>query len=356
MPNPFYYAGYVPPEQFVGRSSELAAIFGLLEVADTKQLQSVSIVGPRRIGKSSLLRYIANCYPRHLTQAAQYRLAYVDLQSAECKTRLGLLRSILQKLQLGTSNQGALTLEKFEATLRNLKKHTKPIYPVICLDEFEKLGEYPDEFGDDLFDSWRSLMNEYAVAFITASHTSLSDLANRKKLTSQFFNMFSVQPLNVLTASEVQILVTRGKQCDRPFSEDECQFIISLAGNHPYKLQLAGSLLYRAKESARADREHLRKQFEFQVEQIELNTSQKTLRIKNRALAVLRWLCHLPEMLGRAILEGVLLRKKDDVSSTTAWIVGAGLIIVLIALVLDWIQFSADDLWKLIERTRGTGK
>jgi len=51
MPNPFYYGGHVSPEQFVGRKAELARIFSALEVAHSGQMQSVSVVGPRRIGK-----------------------------------------------------------------------------------------------------------------------------------------------------------------------------------------------------------------------------------------------------------------------------------------------------------------
>ena len=55
MSNPFYYGGRVEPDQFVGRQSELRRIFAALEIAHTGQMQSVSVVGPRRIGKSSLL-------------------------------------------------------------------------------------------------------------------------------------------------------------------------------------------------------------------------------------------------------------------------------------------------------------
>ena len=98
MPNPFFYGGRVNPEQFVGRSAELQRIFAGLEVTHTGQMQSFSVVGPRRIGKSSLLFYIANKYARDLTQAAQYRFGYFELSDAHCRTLDGLLDGILKQL------------------------------------------------------------------------------------------------------------------------------------------------------------------------------------------------------------------------------------------------------------------
>ncbi|MEZ4516185.1 MAG: ATP-binding protein [Chloroflexota bacterium] len=53
--NPFYHRGAIRrQEDFIGRSTELAQILGLL-----RNGQSVSLIGPRRIGKSSLLLHLA---------------------------------------------------------------------------------------------------------------------------------------------------------------------------------------------------------------------------------------------------------------------------------------------------------
>src|SRR5688572_1623986 len=56
--NPFFHRGAIRwAEEFHGREAEIAQILGLL-----RNGQSVSLIGPRRIGKSSLLL--------HLTRAA----------------------------------------------------------------------------------------------------------------------------------------------------------------------------------------------------------------------------------------------------------------------------------------------
>ena len=67
MPNPFYFGGYIrDPDQFVGRKAILRNIFSALETVHTGQIQSVSIVGPRRIGRSSLLYQATQQYGRYL--------------------------------------------------------------------------------------------------------------------------------------------------------------------------------------------------------------------------------------------------------------------------------------------------
>ncbi len=101
MPNPFYYGGHVNPDQFVGRRAELQRIFAGLEVAHTGQMQSFSVVSPRRIGKLSLLFYIANKFAAHMAQAECYRFGYFELSDAHCRALDGLLDGILKQLGAG---------------------------------------------------------------------------------------------------------------------------------------------------------------------------------------------------------------------------------------------------------------
>jgi hypothetical protein len=61
-------------------------------------MQSVSIVGERRIGKSSLLFHLKQTYPQWLSQPACYCFAYIDLQSARHDTLPDLLNGILKEL------------------------------------------------------------------------------------------------------------------------------------------------------------------------------------------------------------------------------------------------------------------
>jgi uncharacterized membrane protein (Fun14 family) len=351
MPNPFFYGGRVEPEQFIGRRAELQRIFAGLEVAHTGQMQSFSVVGPRRIGKSSLLFYVAQRYARYLHDAAPYRFAYIELQDAHCHTLTGLLDGILKQLGAGQLVGNAPPLVEFQDAILALK--ARDILPVVCLDEFEELIHHRDQFTFDFYESWRFLMNQHALAFITASKVPLIDLAQTLGYTSPFFNIFTHLTLGEFTDAEARELIARGAACDRPFTPTEQNELLLLAGKHPYKLQLAGSLLYLAKgESGTVDWAELRRAFQQQCELAGLETPiQKTLRA--RIGAALRWLFALPELLGRAILEGLLRLKKDDVSETTAWIVGAVLLVVLVLILLGYVSVNLEDALKLVERLRG---
>lgn len=351
MSNPFFYGGRVEPEQFVGRRAELQRIFAGLEVAHTGQMQSFSVVGPRRIGKSSLLFYVANRYARYLHDAAPYRFAYIELQDARCHTLTGLLDGILKQLDAGELVGNKTPLVAFQDAILALK--ARGALPVVCLDEFEELVYRREQFMFDFYESLRYLMNQHALALVTASKTSLIDLAQTLGYTSPFFNIFAHLPLGEFTDAEARELIARGAACDRPFTPTEQMEILTLAGKHPYKLQLAGSLLYLAKAESRAvDWARLRRAFGEQLYQVGLGVPvQKSWGAKIRS--ALRWVGRFPELVGRAILESLLRLKRDDVSETTAWIVGAVPLIVLILTLLGYITINLEDVLKLIERLRG---
>ena len=316
MPNPFFYGGRIAPEQFVGRRAELRRIFAGLDIAHTGQMQSFSVVGPRRIGKSSLLFYIAQRHAHYLTvppviaseakqsptpeseiAAAQpfdsaalrsgsrlamtqtaYRFAYIELQDARCHTLTGLLDNILT--QLGASERVGNTspLVAFQDAIVALR--ARGALPVVCLDEFEELVHRREQFTLDFYESLRYLMNQHALALVTASKTPLIDLAQTLGYTSPFFNIFTHLPLGELTDDEARELIARGATCDRAFTPTEQMEILTLAGNHPYKLQLAGSLLYLAKGESRAvDWAHLRREFVRQLQHVGLEADiPRTLR------------------------------------------------------------------------------
>jgi len=109
-----------------------------------------------------------------LQNAARYRFVYLDLQDARCHTLQGLLGQITTELGI-RGKIGQLSLVTFQDAIIALKQ--QGILPVICLDEFEELVERQTAFPGDVYDSWRSLMNQHALAFITASKTPLPALA-----------------------------------------------------------------------------------------------------------------------------------------------------------------------------------
>jgi hypothetical protein len=247
MPNPFFFAGKITnPEHFVGREKELKKIFGYLDTAHTGQIQHVSVVGERRIGKSSLLYHLSQTYTTRLSNNGKYRFVYLDLDNPHCHTLHGLLRYILDKLDLPAPSQP--TLARFYDLIEQ-EHEKKDIWPVLLMDEFEHLPSRVTEFPDQFYEALRSLGNNNIVGLITASQHTLQNMASKEKLTSPFFNIFHQIDLGEFPDVEAQALLNRGRVSDQAFTNGDCEQIIKIAGKHPARLQVVAGLTYETKSN-----------------------------------------------------------------------------------------------------------
>jgi hypothetical protein len=118
---------------------------------------------------------------------------------------------------------------------------------ILCLDEFEGLARNA-RFEPDFYGELRSLASELGVVMITASKRSLYELTyeHAETLSSPFFNIFSELPLTLMPPDEARLLLTRvAEQGGGPgLCDDEVDYALTLAGPHPFFLQLAGAQLY----------------------------------------------------------------------------------------------------------------
>lgn len=93
-PNPFCNRGVITdPDDFFGRETQIAEIITRLAT-----MQSTSVVGERRIGKSSLLYHLCQTGARRLKNES-YRFCYVDLQDAHYHTAVGFFETVLHKIE-----------------------------------------------------------------------------------------------------------------------------------------------------------------------------------------------------------------------------------------------------------------
>jgi eukaryotic-like serine/threonine-protein kinase len=84
--NPFTYGNPISdPRRFFGRAREVEQIFGRLR---NEEFESSSVVGDRRIGKTSLLNYLADPGIRaaHGLEPERYNFFYIDLQMVDGET------------------------------------------------------------------------------------------------------------------------------------------------------------------------------------------------------------------------------------------------------------------------------
>jgi uncharacterized protein len=343
MPNPFVFGGRITDSaHFIGRKMELQRIFGALEAANTGQLQHISIVGPRRIGKSSLLYHLTQVYSQRLQQPDKYRFVYVDLDDAHCHTLPGLLGFILQRLGLSYNKQPKLT--QFQETIEQLSQ-THGFYPVLCLDEFEHLTKRREQFPNEVFEVWRSLGSNSRAAFVTASQHSLGELIQQGDLTSTFHNIFTHIPLGVFTNEDAHTLLARNT--DRPFTSDEQYQLFDLTGRFPARLQIAASLLYQAKDGNDINWDTLKTDYQHQIDQIFEKASSPTQKMPGWLGEVGRAIfITAPQYLGRFVLD--LFGRhdaKDSSANMLGWLIiitGLGLLLRVFTMqtVVDWFRYN----------------
>ena len=218
---------------FHGRQTQLNHISTRLQ-----RMQSASIVGARRIGKSSLLHFLSH---GGLGRAGnQYLFVHLDLQSARCHTLSGFLQTILSKCDCNPSvilnaNSKSKNLVAFTDELLIAPKSRQKI--VLCLDEFENTFKHPTQFGEDFFDHMRSQISRRRFALVTATKHPLQILCLQGQMTSPFYNVFTQITLGEWIREEAESFVEKHKT-SALFTEEELQFINSPLELHPLKLQI----------------------------------------------------------------------------------------------------------------------
>lgn len=238
--NPFVVGGIVPLEMFYGRRN---AIRHIEERVSGHVLQSVSIVGQKRIGRSSLLHLFATRPQANRNHVSFF--VYLDLMKGYCHTKNGLMQLLRQKLTKlwrepwKVEHDGDLSA--FDYAVDELR--STGIRLILCLDGMEHLIQRGNEF-DQVLEDWRACGQQGQIGLITTSISPLADLCQQHSLTSPFYNIFTQEVIGLLTSDEWQTLVTDHMDA----TDEELSLIAYVAGGHPFYTQLAASLLWQDKQ------------------------------------------------------------------------------------------------------------
>lgn len=259
--NPFFNRQrVVDPSFFFGREREVEALYSAIATR-----QSRSIVGERKLGKSSLLSQLAcpDSLRQHGFDPDQYAFIYVDLEGMANITYDEFWPEILDRLELSlplgeeqlsqmVQNLAVQPEVRFMQVRRLLRRIERAgLTIVMMLDEFESLATNA-EFNSSFYGELRSLAGELGVVYLTASKRSLYDLTyeHADTLSSPFFNIFSEERLGLMPENEVGILLhgLSAKSESKPFTQPEINFLCELAGPHPFFLNIAASYLYAMRQ------------------------------------------------------------------------------------------------------------
>lgn len=231
------------PSRFWGRQAELSKIFSRI---NADHPQSISIVGERKIGKSSLINAIGNpiVYDQYLNHPENYIFIQfeidddvVNVDSFFEKLVSTISGSADSSSQIKDSKGGYQFLKNF---INISMEEGKKI--VMLLDDFDKItgnSEFPLEF----FSFLRSVANSYKIAYVTTSSQPLQKVCIIKDVKeSPFFNIFSSFGLKLLELKNIQKPAMEILE-NHNISEDGRNFFWETAAHHPYVMQVVGSLL-----------------------------------------------------------------------------------------------------------------
>jgi hypothetical protein len=225
-------------------TAEINQILGLL-----RNGQSVSLIGPRRIGKSSLLLHLCHPAVRERLQLDPRRSLFVLL---DCQELAGSPPEEVYELLLDglleAAERGGIAVEAADqpGTYRAIDRTLQQIYDqqanvVVLLDEFELLAANK-HLTPYFFARLRGLTTKYGLAYLTASQRPLFDItAEEAVLSSPFFNIFVTMPLGLFSESEAhELFRQRLLRTSVNFPPHLVQYLIDLVGLHPFFLHIAG--------------------------------------------------------------------------------------------------------------------
>jgi hypothetical protein len=249
--NPYFNRVMVAhPDMFFGRA---ALVHRLMSRLSAQPPQSISIVGERRIGKSSLLNHLRSPKSRlhHLENPGSFLFLYVDFQQLRAggPDQFHSLLFTEMRRQCGSCVQ--IDLPADSSGLRVLCETAADagLRIVFLFDEFEVVTK-STRMQPEFYSFLRSLANSLPVSYVTASGRALKDMCASHEISdSPFFNIFSIQPLGLLSRREAESLVREPSASRGIPLAPVADSILSMGGCYPCFLQIAACAWYEHLET-----------------------------------------------------------------------------------------------------------
>lgn len=260
------------PAQFFGRRQEAREA---IELIGAYIPQSVSIVGERRIGKTSLLRYISHPdgglkdFTSVLSRPVEkYLFVYLDLElldldySGGLDPRVIFFRHLLSRLNQtlqrylhdqpqrretlqavfdtyrAVEDVNILVTEGLDEYLRHLE--TLDLVIVLLLDEADTAVQI--QIGHFL----RALLGSRDLAYILTTQRPLQELDPERNL-SPLYNLCTHIRLGLLSKEAATVMITdQAASADRRFSGAELNYILDRGGRYPSFLKIAARHVFDA--------------------------------------------------------------------------------------------------------------
>ena len=233
---------------FYGRKPQLRRFYRDLAIR-----QSVSIRGPRQIGKTSFLWYA--CQPEvqegFEEDLRHHLFVLLDLRESLYQTADGFFQHVSEAIVRQAKARDLMlqpTGESADLYLNVLTQvYDQGFRLVLLLDSFDTLARN-EHFGPEFLSFLRSQSSSGNVTYVSASIQPLYELGHKDIKGSPFFNLFDEIELSSLTHEEAEQLIREPAQReDLPFMDEEVEWILKYAGLHPCFIRRACAVLFDLK-------------------------------------------------------------------------------------------------------------
>lgn len=210
-------------EQFTPEMNKGQMVQLLIEFSDRKVLSPELLAAVQQVNPRQYERFEGQLYA--MTSAHSHRTNTPNLSTDE-----GAAATAFCELLRGLTGQG--------------------VHTVVLFDEFETLASNP-QLGKEFFDKLRSLSHVYNVVYVTSSHSTLYEATyqNQTASSSSFFNSFQRRRLCLMKPDEANELINGPALLEGrvAFTDQEVEFLLDVAGLHPFFLNIACFHLFAVK-------------------------------------------------------------------------------------------------------------
>jgi DNA-binding winged helix-turn-helix (wHTH) protein len=259
--NPFFHRGPIrDPQYFYNRRLEVKHTLRMLS-----NRQSVSVIGPRKIGKTSFLFHV--CRPEVMQEygldPSHYLCVYINCEDLGRLGQQGLYALLAGEIADQATQQGCdivmpehpVSHLEFERAIAGVFERDLTL--VLIFDEFELLSEN-ENLDLAFFSGLRALATRFGLAYLTCSRRPLLGLPHSLDY-SPFFNIFCPVRLGLFDQEASRNLIAG--YLDKVAASLPSAIIdgvLEMGGGHPFFLQVAGYWaleLQQAKGSSLEDRD-----------------------------------------------------------------------------------------------------
>ena len=264
--NPFFYIGGITSSSyFINRENLLERITSTIFNSSP---QCISIIGQRKIGKTSLLNVFRSeeTISRFRTDDSDWKMIHFDCQKHHQKFSNGsslfqlivdYLCNVFPKSQNCSNGQTTNSTQEISQLVEIIERiiveqKSLGFRIVLIFDEFEKALTYEKLFYEGVFGILRALAQEFdTFSWVTSTSRPLHNLFEEafeshsiphqiRVSESDFFNIAPPYVLKLFELEDIKKLIsTYLKNTSINFNDNEIDQIINIGGFFPYFVQRA---------------------------------------------------------------------------------------------------------------------